>query len=314
MLKVIQDQFIPQLGLDGLKKVSSEKYNCRCPICGDSKTNKRKKRGWFIWNRKFDTYVYTCFNCGETTNFQKICKIINPSVYENYNVLEKQEKFNDYISTDYKEKKKLIQDDTVELSVLPEGTIPCTSNQSCLEYLKMRKIPDKFIRKWKYNSKYGLIIPFELDSTDIYGWQSRNLETKYFHISLPEDNMKVWNWYNIDKNSRVFICESIIDASMLYRIGEQSVAMLGADINMNLMSELKEPVFAFDNDETGIRKSIKYSELFPNALFLVYDKRIKQKDLNEIVIDVSDDKFKKFVLSHLKTGFQVQIMHKMKTL
>lgn len=317
MIKVLQDQYIPQLGLDGLKKVSSEKYNCRCPICGDSKTNKRKRRGWFIWNRKFDTYVFNCFNCGETTNFQKICKLLRPSLFENYSTEEKKVKFNDFVynSQSNKDISDVIHDDSIEVALLPKDTIKCSDNSKCLDYLRNRKVPERFIKKWKYNDKYGLIIPFEFDDTTIYGWQSRNLDTKYFHISLPEENMKIWNWFSVDKSKPVFICESIIDATMLYRIGEQSIAMLGADINLDSFMELDEPIFAFDNDKTGLDKTIKYSKLFPDALFLVYDKRIKQKDLNEIITSgIPDDKFKRFIRSHLKTGFQVQVMEKMKTL
>lgn len=35
--------------LEGFKKIGHN-YNFRCPICGDSEKNKRKKRGWLLSN------------------------------------------------------------------------------------------------------------------------------------------------------------------------------------------------------------------------------------------------------------------------
>lgn len=54
-------------------------YNFRCPICGDSKTNPHKKRGFILFND--GAWVYTCHNeCG-TMGFIHFLKIYHPSVY-----------------------------------------------------------------------------------------------------------------------------------------------------------------------------------------------------------------------------------------
>ena len=36
--------------------------NCRCPLCGDSKKNKAKARGYFY--HKDNDMFYRCHNCG----------------------------------------------------------------------------------------------------------------------------------------------------------------------------------------------------------------------------------------------------------
>lgn len=315
-LKFIQEEYIRQLPLDGYKKVSSNKVNCRCPICGDSKTNKRKKRGWFLWNKRFDTYVYSCFNCGISTNFQNICKTFSPSLYEQYKIKEREENFNSYVTASKEESKEAqeeIDDDVIGLSVLPHGSTKCSDVPECLEYLMNRKVPQMFIKKWKYHKSFGLIVPFELDTDDIYGWQSRKLKEKIFHTELPEENYKIWNWFSVDKTKPLFLCESIIDATMLYRIGYQSIAILGSDIESSALEEISEPIFVFDHDETGYKKMIKYSKVYSKAKFLQFDKRIKQKDLNEIIVSgVSDEKFKKFIDSSIKTAFEIQVQSKLK--
>lgn len=318
MLKYLQEQYIPQLGIEGLKKVSSNKFNCRCPICGDSKTNKRKKRGWFLYNSKFDTWVYNCFNCETTTNFQNICQKLSPALYQSYSEREKYESFNSFISSstnkekDYEEYEDS-EDDCVSIDSLPDDTIDCIDSPECMEYCTKRKIPLMFIKKWKYSKEYGLIVPFVYEHNLIYGWQSRSLKEKRFHISLPENNEKIWNWYTVDKTKPLYILESVIDATMLYKINRQSIAIIGADINKEVVQEIKYPIFIFDNDETGKLKTIKYSKLFPQAKFLIWDKKIKQKDLNEILVSgVSESQFQNFIDSSIKSGFEANIILQLK--
>jgi hypothetical protein len=299
------------LPLEGFKKLSSGKYNFRAICCGDSKTNKRKRRGFFLWNRRYDTYIYTCHNCGTTTNFQNICKTYTPSLFEQYKVKEREETLNSFMSP---EKQEEFEDysDCIGVSILPDDSIKCSDSPECLEYLQNRKVPNIFIKKWMYHKSYGLIVPFELDEDDIYGWQSRKLKEKTFHIELPEENYKIWNWYTVDKSKPLFICESIIDATMLYRIGYQAIAILGSDIEAEALGEISDPIFIFDNDKTGQNKMIKYSKAYQKAKFLQFDSRIKQKDLNEIIMsNVSDEKFKKFIDSNIKTGFMIQIESKL---
>ena len=49
--------------LQKFKKVKSDLYNFRCPICGDSQRNKNKARG-YIYPVKGNTN-YKCHNCGD---------------------------------------------------------------------------------------------------------------------------------------------------------------------------------------------------------------------------------------------------------
>lgn len=311
MLKYLQEQYFMHLNLSQMKKVSTDKYNFRADYCcGDSLKNKNKKRGWLLWNQRYDTWVYSCFNCGVSTNFHKVLKDTNESVYQEYKSLERKEQLDLYI----KPKKIVKVRDTIKLENLPDDVVLCNTDEGkeCKDYLEKRKIPKMFINKWYYSKEYGLVVPFEYSDKSIIGWQGRKLDKKYFHTSLPEGNPKIWNWYSVDKSRDVYITESIIDSTMLYLINQQSIAISGADVKAEYVYELDKPIFIFDNDETGDRKREKYSKLFPQAKFLVWNKRIKQKDLNEIICTgVGLDKFQKFISTSLVSGLELSIKNQL---
>lgn len=310
-MKYIQEQFISMLYLDGLKKVGLNKYNCRCPYCNDSKVSKKKKRGWFLWNQPYNTYVFYCHNCSKKTNFKNMLKDFNNVSFQSYLEMEKQEEFNSFINLKPAKKIELSYkqelEESISLEYLPDGTVDCKLVPECLAYLQKRKIPQQFIDKWKYNKRFGLIVPFEFEEGEdfVYGWQSRKLNKKEFKISLPEDNPKIWNLFSVKENKNLYITESIIDSCMLYHIGLQSISMLGSDLHKEILDNFKKVYFIFDNDETGRKKTLKYSQIFTDAHFLIWDKRIKQKDLNEIITSgVPLEKFKKFIETSFKSSIE----------
>ena len=72
--------------LSKFKKVKPNLYNCRCPICGDSKKNKNKARGYF-YQVKNNTN-FKCHNCGINISFNNFLKEIDSTTHKQY-VFEK---------------------------------------------------------------------------------------------------------------------------------------------------------------------------------------------------------------------------------
>ena len=64
------------------KRVKSDLYNFRCPICGDSKKNKTKTRG-YLYTIKADVN-FRCHNCGASMTFSNFLKEIDPVVHKQY--------------------------------------------------------------------------------------------------------------------------------------------------------------------------------------------------------------------------------------
>ena len=57
-------------------------YNCRCPLCGDSKTKAWKARGFFY--QKGNQFNYMCHNCGASMTLSNFIKKIDPVAHKQY--------------------------------------------------------------------------------------------------------------------------------------------------------------------------------------------------------------------------------------
>ena len=64
------------------KRVKNNLYNFRCPICGDSQTNKNKARG-YLYQIKNNTN-YKCHNCGINVSFNNFLKQIDTQIHKQY--------------------------------------------------------------------------------------------------------------------------------------------------------------------------------------------------------------------------------------
>ena len=72
----------PRLGK--FKRVKSNLYNFRCPICGDSKKNKNKTRG-YICSVKTNTN-FKCHNCGASMSFSNFLKHVDAPTHKQYSL------------------------------------------------------------------------------------------------------------------------------------------------------------------------------------------------------------------------------------
>ena len=64
------------------KKVKNNLYNFRCPICGDSKKNKNKARG-YLYQVKNNTN-FKCHNCGVNISFNNFLKDLDTVLHKQY--------------------------------------------------------------------------------------------------------------------------------------------------------------------------------------------------------------------------------------
>ena len=70
--------------LPKFKRVKSDLYNFRCPICGDSQKNKSKARG-YLYAVKANTN-FKCHNCGASLSFNNFLKEIDPVLHKQYSL------------------------------------------------------------------------------------------------------------------------------------------------------------------------------------------------------------------------------------
>ena len=87
-MDLVDSKYITLLSsrLPKFKRVKSNLFNFRCPICGDSQKHKNKARGYF-YQVKTNTN-FKCHNCGASSSFNNFLKRIDPTLHKQY-VMEK---------------------------------------------------------------------------------------------------------------------------------------------------------------------------------------------------------------------------------
>ena len=83
-MNLVDSKFIGLISprLEKFKQVKPNLYNFRCPICGDSKKNKSKTRG-YLYNIKADIN-FRCHNCGASMTFSNFLKELDSVIHKQY--------------------------------------------------------------------------------------------------------------------------------------------------------------------------------------------------------------------------------------
>lgn len=296
--------------LRNFKQKKDGLYNFSCPICGDSKKNLTKARGYAY--SKSNELFYMCHNCGASLNFGNFIKTIDPYLHKEY-VLEryKSGKTNNVSGSLQK-----LQLSTPKFDVLKkrkqfehaESIDRLPSGHFCLEYVKSRKIPTCHYDKLFFTSNYKkfidtlvpnhkkenlpedarLVIPFYDEYNDLIAVTGRSLESgdyklRYLTIRTNDSIEKlIYGMDRLDKTKNAFLVEGPIDSLFL----DNSIA--SGDSNLLHTAEiLKIPnlVLIFDNQPRNkdivklMNKAIEF-----NYNIVIWPTEIQGKDINEMVL------------------------------
>jgi predicted RNA-binding Zn-ribbon protein involved in translation (DUF1610 family) len=242
--------------LQKFKRVKSNLYNFRCPLCGDSQKNKSKTRG-YLYAVKTNTN-FKCHNCGASMSFNNFLKELDPTLHKQYTL----EKFKE----GYTGKNFVVEEPKFEFSKpvfqkklnLPKAS----SNQIAKEYLEKRKLnPEKFyfadkFQEWVNTQKptYGrivkdesrIVIPLYTRGGEVFGFQGRALgpnSVKYITVILDDSIPKLYGLNKVNANETVYIVEGPFDSEFV----ENGIAMCGADVDVSSCN-FKDVVYVFDNE------------------------------------------------------------------
>lgn len=318
------------VGLDSIGRENDVDITARCPVCGDSRSNKRSRR-LHLYVKNSVTNV-NCFN-GD-------CPVHNKTMYsflrDFFPALIGQYKKEQFGTT----VEKLARGETgdvfgqfkkeevkKESEVLVHDLTPYLKDISdvpqALEYLKGRGYNYKESRygKWYFgyqDLKIGetlykitdaIVIPLYYNGK-MYGFYSRNIHNKTFYTYMHDANIgyKLWNWFNIKKDQPVFIYEGIFDA--IAGGLPNSIALMGAKMPEDRLKELKYPIFVLDNDKTGMINSIDYAKR-GYQVFIQPDK-YKEKDMNDLLMNHHDLDVSLMIQQNLYTGISAEVRLKAK--
>ena len=212
---------------------------CRCPLCGDSKKNPHKTRGYIY--TKSSCLHFKCHNCGAQSSLSNLIKNVNSSLYDQYRLeryregldigqYAKAEKNPFTMATPEFEDKTILDKLFTRLDRLPETNIAG-------QYVLNRKIPkEKFSELFfvenikdieqlsdKYKNKIDgkeprLVIPFYNKKGVLAGVSCRalgNESLRYLTIRIANEAQMIYNIDRVDTRKPIFCVEGPFDSMFL---------------------------------------------------------------------------------------------------
>ena len=294
----IDSKFIGLLSsrLEKFKRVKSNLYNFRCPICGDSKKNKSKTRG-YLYAVKANTN-FKCHNCGASMSLNNFLKQVDPAIHKQY-VLEK-------FKSGHTGRNFVIDEPDFKFDVpkfkkkinLPKAS----ENPNSAGYLTARRLDPaqfyyaeqfkKFVNTLKptfNDTRYDeerIIIPLYYEKK-LIGLQGRSVgpnPVKYITVMLDDDAPKIYGLDKIRRDAPVYVTEGPFDSTFV----RNSIAMCGADADVDKWG-VSNPVWIYDNEPRNREITNRISKTIDSGqLVVIWPNGIDDKDINDMVMSGLD--------------------------
>jgi len=253
--------------LKNFKQTDSHTFNFSCPICGDSKKDTKKARGYLFAGKS--KLFYKCHNCGTPSTFKKILQSIDDNLYNEYvdecksdlmygkidltpqRIISEPKINNNYLLS-CTDNITLLSDDHIAKKYINNRQIP-ESSQYDLYYINDLNVLanqlDKYkINKSKFYSTDYIIIPIRNKFDTITHIQARlitptNDKFRFITLQVIKNTVKLYGINNIDKNNEnIYIVEGAFDSMFI----DNSMAMMGSSVNIkNIKGNL---IFIYDNE------------------------------------------------------------------
>ena len=279
--------------LQKFKRVKSDLYNFRCPICGDSTRNKNKARG-YIYAVKNNTN-FKCHNCGASLSFNNFLKEMDPTLHKQYTL----EKFKEghtgrgfVVEAPKLEFKKPVFKKSLNLPKASE--VPVAK-----EYLEKRKLnPEKFyfadkFKEWTNTQKVTfdtigrdecrIIIPMYDRDNNLIGFQGRSLvpnSVKYITVMLDEEAPKIYGLNEVNDKLPIYVVEGPFDSTFV----NNSVALCGSDGDLGYF-EGSNVILVYDNEPRNREIVNRIGKCISRGQSVViWPSGIIEKDINDMVL------------------------------
>jgi hypothetical protein len=302
--------------LERFKQKQEYVWNCRCPVCKDSKKSKIKARGYFY--RKKGNLFFSCHNCHSFMSIGTFIKNLDPHLYQQYQLdVYAEQPHANVKRPDFSEFLKMAprQPDPIiipKIAVLPP-------DHFARQYVAARKIPT-----WVWNELYyaddfkafcdatfpkdrvadkGLYHDEKLRLLGVQGRTLANSEIRYITIKAEEDTEKVYGLHHVDFTKPIYVFEGPIDSMFV----SNSLATMDSSL-YRLVDQLgrHDYVFCYDNQPRNrhVCKDIaKTIELGYKVCLL--PESIEAKDINDMVLAGLDPKA--LIDAHTYQGLQANL-------
>jgi len=297
----VDSKFIGLLSprLEKFKRVKADLYNFRCPICGDSKKNRNKTRG-YLYAVKANTN-FKCHNCGSSMSFNNFLKQIDPTFHKQY-TLEKFKEGHSGRNFSAEEPEFHFEEPKFKQKInLPKAK----TNPTAEGYLVARKLnPEEFYYAEKFkefvntlkptfeDTKYDearIIIPLFYNQ-NLIGIQGRSLDfenpksVKYITVMINDDAPKIYGLDNIRTDAPVYVTEGPFDSTFI----RNAIAMCGADADVSRWG-IRNPIWIYDNEPRN-REIVNRIErtISTGDSVVIWPSNIIDKDINDMVMSGLD--------------------------
>ena len=285
--------------LQKFKRVKPDLYNFRCPICGDSKKNKSKTRG-YLYAVKTNTN-FKCHNCGASMSFNNFLKQVDPAVHKQYTMEKFKEGHTGRNFVTEEPEFKFEAPKFKQKIQLPK----CSEDPNSEGYLTARKLDvNKFYYAEKFkefvnglkhtfdDTKYDeprIIIPLYYQKT-LVGIQGRSMDfgnpksVKYITVMINDDAPKIYGLDNIRTDAPVYVTEGPFDSTFI----RNSIAMCGADADVSRWG-ISDPVWIYDNEPRNREIVSRIERTINNGgRVVIWPSHIDDKDINDMVLSGLD--------------------------
>ena len=299
--------------LEKFKKVKPTLYNFRCPICGDSKKNKNKTRG-YIYPVKANTN-FKCHNCGASMSFNNFLKKVDPPLHKQYTMEKFKEGFTGKNFVAEEPQLKFEAPKFKKKLKLPKAI----ENPRASGYLMARRLdPSKFYYAEKFkefanslkptfestkHEEERIVIPLFYND-NLVGFQGRSLgesKVKYITVMLDDDAPKIYGLDTIDTNERVYITEGPFDSTFI----RNAIAMCGADAVLGDWG-IDDCCWIYDNEPRNREIVNRIGRTIDKGdSVVIWPSHIEEKDINDMVMNGHD--VQKLVESNTYSGLEAQL-------
>ena len=277
-------------------------WNCRCPLCGDSKRNKTKSRGYFY--PKKTNIFYCCKNCGVSISLGTFLKQVDPTLSSEYRFeYYKEGNHSNVPKPEFAkvgEQVKQVDLGLQSIDKLPESHI-------ARQYVSSRKIPKqhwsylyytpefksfvqevmvdskKDVTKWKDHDA-RLVIPYYDRDKNLLGVQGRALsesKVRYITVKACDEALKIYGLDRVNLSKKVYVVEGPLDSLFL----DNSVATMDSSLESvkDIVGDY-EYVFIYDNQPRNkdLIKQMRKSVIKGYSV-CVWPSDIEHKDINDMV-------------------------------
>lgn len=178
-MRLLSDiSFVDRLGyqLEGFKRLNTNLWNFRCPICGDSQKSKTKRRGHIYPNVERTRLMFKCHNCGESMSFSKLLERLDKKLFQEYifSSIGKSKSILDKLEGSLEVDDAPVVEAAIKSSAVPiSSVVNLPSDHPVIQYIKAREIPADKWRRIAYTEKFHLLARSldPLYMPDLVDWQ-----------------------------------------------------------------------------------------------------------------------------------------------